>query len=85
MNAWFHTSELLFDYKLFICDIQESKSSYAVYYIEFTLLLVLIRSFKKDILFVCQTLNYIFSCDATQWNTDFSFIWKSGAIVVMIV
>ena len=41
---------------LFIFDIR-SKSSYAVYYIDFTLLLVLIRSFKKEIcLFVRRSI-----------------------------
>ena len=53
-------SELLFDYELFIFGVV------FVYYIEFALFFVLIRSLKKEICFVCQMLSYIFNCDATQ-------------------
>jgi hypothetical protein len=59
----------------------ECQSSCVVYYIEFILLFVLIRSFKKEIhFFVCQTLNYIFNCDATQWILIFLSFGNLGLL-----
>jgi len=52
----------------------ESKSSYTVYYIDCTLLFVLIRCFKKEHVFHCWTLNDSFDCDDVGTVTSHSEI-----------
>ena len=74
----------LFGYDWFIFDIWNAN-----YYVEFTLLFVVIRHLKKEHVFHCQMLSDIFDSDdvgtvVLLWNIGFYFIWKSQYIYCII-
>jgi hypothetical protein len=58
-----NTSCLFFLLQVIYFFYSNCKSSYAIYYIEFTLLFALKRCFKKEHVFYCWTLNDVFYSD----------------------
>jgi hypothetical protein len=63
---------------------------YAIYYIDFTLLLAVIKHWKKELVFHCRMLNEFFYCDDYQWNHSeikhFYFtVWNTSFYFTFII